>query len=146
MSTGNNTGRMGTRSSNSSKHPGLLNKTNSRRTSAEVKAATEAKVAAKKAKEEAHEASIQRVAEFETNARTNEELADATPRPNFVPRVNNNDSKRNFLPQLESQMTRILTNLPKRLYLRGGRRELWLRRRRSLPLSPKIPEMKDPFR
>lgn len=82
------TGRIGTRSSNSSKHPGLANKGTVRRTSAEVKAAAKAKEAAKNAKKKAHEARIQRVAEFESMAKTNEETMDATPRPNFAPRVN----------------------------------------------------------
>ena len=91
-STGNDTRRIGTRASNSSKHPGLLNKPPSRRTTAEVKAAASAKETAKKAKKEAHDAHIQRVAEFESKARANEELADATPRPNFAPRVTNPDS------------------------------------------------------
>ena len=77
---------MATRSSNSSKHPGLANKTTTRRTSAEVKAAAKAKEAAKVAKKEAQQARIKRVAEFESEARDNEDLIDATPRPNFVPR------------------------------------------------------------
>ena len=76
---------MATRSANSSKHPGLANKTTTRRTSAEVKAAAEAKEAAKAAKKEAQNAHIKRVTEFESKARDDEDLIDATPRPNFMP-------------------------------------------------------------
>jgi hypothetical protein len=81
-----------TRASNASKHPGLANKPAPRRTSAQVKAAATAKEAAKAAKKQAEEARIKRVAEFESNARNNEDLIDATPRPNFTPRGSHPDS------------------------------------------------------
>jgi hypothetical protein len=86
--TGDNagTGRMGTRSSNSSKHPGLVTKTTTRRSSADVKAAAKVKEDGKKAKKEDQDARIQRVADFESSAKTAEELADATPRPKFATR------------------------------------------------------------
>ena len=57
--------RIGTRSSNASKHPGLASKPVTHRTSAEVKATAKAKEAAKKAKKEAQQARLKRVAEFE---------------------------------------------------------------------------------
>ena len=85
-------GRIGTRSSNPTKHPGLSNKTTTRRTSAEVKAAAKAKEDAKKAKKEAQAARLKRVADFETTAKMNEDMADATPRPNFAPRGTHIDS------------------------------------------------------
>ena len=74
-----------TRASNASKRPGLATKPAPCRTSAEVQAAAKAKEAASAAKKQAQEACIKRVAEFESNARTNEDLIDATPRPNFAP-------------------------------------------------------------
>jgi hypothetical protein len=80
-----------TRASNASKHPGLASKPAPRRTSAEVKAAAKAKEAAKVAKKHAQEARVKRVAEFESNARNNEDLIDATPRPNFTPRGSHPD-------------------------------------------------------
>ena len=84
--------RMATCSSNTSKHPGLVNKTTTHRTSVEVKAATKAKEAAKVAKKEAQQASIKRIMEFETNARDNEDLVDATPQLNFTPCGSHSDS------------------------------------------------------
>ena len=81
-----------TRASNASKHPGLATKPAPRRTSAQVKAATMAKEATKVAKKQAEEARIKRVAEFESNARDNEDVIDATPRPNFAPRGRHPDS------------------------------------------------------
>jgi hypothetical protein len=51
-----------------------------------VKAAKEAKQAAKDAKAKAKMASIHRAAEFESNAMVNEDVMDATPRPNFNPK------------------------------------------------------------
>jgi hypothetical protein len=75
-----------TRSTNATQHPGLVVKSSKRRTPAEVKAANEAKEAAKEAKRQAKEASINRAAEFESNAMANEDFLDATPRPNFNPR------------------------------------------------------------
>lgn len=103
--TGNetgHTGRIGTRSSNSSKHPGLANKTTLRRTSVEVKAAAKAKEAAKKAKKEAHEARIHRVAEFESREKTNEEQTDATPRPDFATRDSEISDGHSLAPPGES--------------------------------------------
>ena len=64
----------------------MANKPTKRRTSAEVKAAAMAKAAAKIAKKEAQLTRIQRVAEFESSAKHNEDITDATPRPNFAPR------------------------------------------------------------
>ena len=81
-----------TRASNSSKHPGLLVKPATRRTSADVKAAAKVKEAANAAKKQAKEAHIKRVAEFESNAQDHEDLIDATPRPNFTRRDSNPDS------------------------------------------------------
>jgi hypothetical protein len=81
-----------TRASNASKHPGLATKPAPRRTSAQVKAAAMAKEATKVAKKQAKEARIKRVAEFESNARDNEDVIDATPRPNFAPRGRHPDS------------------------------------------------------
>jgi hypothetical protein len=81
-----------TRASNASKHPGLATKPAPRRTSAQVKAAAMAKEATKVAKKQAEEARIKRVAEFESNARDNEDVIDATPRPNFAPRGCHPDS------------------------------------------------------
>jgi hypothetical protein len=75
---------MGTRKSNSSKHPGLVIKTTTRRTSEEVKAATEAKEAEKAAKKQTYRTSVKRVADFESQAMVNDEITDATPRPNFA--------------------------------------------------------------
>ncbi|KIM86487.1 hypothetical protein PILCRDRAFT_4965 [Piloderma croceum F 1598] len=75
-----------TRSMNATQHPGLVVKPAKRRTPAEVKAATDAKEVAKEAKKQAKEASINRAAEFENNAMANEDIMDATPRPNFDPR------------------------------------------------------------
>jgi hypothetical protein len=77
-----------TRSRNAGQHPGLVIKANKRRTSAEVKAAAEAKQAAKEAKKEAKIASIQRAAKFESAAMGNEDLIDATPRPNVSSKPN----------------------------------------------------------
>jgi hypothetical protein len=88
--TGTVTGRMGTRPANSSKHPGLTNKPTTRRSSAEVQADAKAKEVAKRAKKEAHQNRIKRVADFESNVKANEDLTDATPRPNFAPRGNTN--------------------------------------------------------
>jgi hypothetical protein len=85
-------GRIGTRASNAAKHPGLTNKPVSRRTSAEVAAAKKAKEAAKKAKKEAQQARLERVAEFESQAKMNEDAVDATPRPKFPPRECHFDS------------------------------------------------------
>ena len=76
---------MGTRSSNSSKHPGLVTKTATRRSSAQVKAAAMVKEAAKKAKKDAEVARIHRVAKFEYDEKIAEDMAVATPRPNFTP-------------------------------------------------------------
>ena len=81
-----------THASNSSKHPGLLVKPATHRTSADVKAAAEVKEAANAAKKQAKEAHIKRVAEFESNAQDHEDLIDATPRPNFTRRDSNPDS------------------------------------------------------
>jgi len=75
-----------TRSTNATQHPGLIVKSSKRRTPAEVKAAKEAKEAAKEAKRQAKNASINRAAEFESSAMANEDILDATPRPNFNPR------------------------------------------------------------
>jgi len=75
-----------TRSTNVTQHPGLVGKAKKRHTPAEVKAAKEAKAMAKEAKKEAKIASINRTAEFESNAMDNENFMDATPRPNFNPR------------------------------------------------------------
>ena len=80
-----------THHSNSSKHPGVPDKPSTRRSSAEVKVAAEAKEAAKKLKMEAQQARIQRVAEFERRAMTNEDLIDATPQPNFKPHATQPD-------------------------------------------------------
>jgi hypothetical protein len=93
--TGNDagTGRMGTRSSNSSKHPGLVTKTTTRRSSADVKAAAKVKEDGKKAKKEGQDARIQHVADFESSAKTAEELADATPRPKFATRGTHDDAE-----------------------------------------------------
>src|ERR1700683_1647902 len=76
-----------TRSTNVTQHPGLAVKAKKRRTPAEVKAAKEAKAMAKEAKKEAKIASINRAAEFKSNAMDNEDFMDATPRPNFNPRA-----------------------------------------------------------
>ena len=79
--------RMSTCPANTSKHPGLVaSKPTTRRSSAEVKSAAKVKAAAKIAKKEAQLAGIQRVAEFESNAKHDEDIADATPHPNFAPR------------------------------------------------------------
>lgn len=75
-----------TRSTNATQHPGLVVKSSRRRTPAEVKAANEAKEVAKETKRQAKNASINRAAEFESNAMANEDFLDATPRPNFNPR------------------------------------------------------------
>src|SRR5712664_2678528 len=82
---GTGTSRIGTRSSNSSKHPGLAAKTTKRRSSADVKASAKVKEATKMAKKEVQTARIQRVADFESSTKTAEEVADATPRPKFAP-------------------------------------------------------------
>lgn len=84
--------RIGTRASNATRHPGLPNKSAARRTSAEVKAAKDAKEAAKKAKIEAQQARLERVADFESQAKMNEDMANATPRPHFAPREYNLNS------------------------------------------------------
>jgi len=83
--------RMSPRSADASKHPGLANKTMTHQTSAEVKAAAEAKEAAKVAKKEAQHAHIKCVTEFESNARDNKDLIDATPQPNIMPRGSHAD-------------------------------------------------------
>lgn len=70
-----------TRSSNSSKHPGVIVQTKSRRSSAEVKAEAEAKKAAKAAKKEQRNTGIRKVTEFEREAMVQEDLTDATPQP-----------------------------------------------------------------
>ena len=44
------------------------------------------------AKKQAQEARIKRVTEFESNARNNEDLINATPRPNFAPHGSQPDS------------------------------------------------------
>jgi hypothetical protein len=75
-----------TRSSNASKRPGLAAKSTPHRTSAEVKAEARAKAAAKAAKKQAKQDQIEHVAGFETEAIANEDLMDATPRPNFAPK------------------------------------------------------------
>jgi hypothetical protein len=77
--------RMSTRPGNTSKHPGLPVASTTRRTSAEVKAAARAKEAAKKERKDAEIARIKRVTEFESKAKDNEDITDATPRPNFAP-------------------------------------------------------------
>ena len=82
-----------TRASNATKRPGLAIKPAPRRTSEEVKAAANTKKAANAAKKQAQEARIKRVAAFESNARDNEDLIDATPRPNFTPRDSHPDSE-----------------------------------------------------
>ena len=75
-----------TRASNASKRPGLAVKPTPRRTSAEVKVEAKAKAATKAAKKQAKQDQIERVAWFETEAMANEDLMDATPRPNFAPK------------------------------------------------------------
>jgi hypothetical protein len=75
-----------TRSTNAMQHPGLVAKAKKHHSPEEVKAAKEAKVMAKEAKKEAKIASINRAAEFESNAMANEDFMDATPQPNFNPR------------------------------------------------------------
>ena len=75
-----------TRLKNATQHPGLVIGPAKRRTTAEVKAATEAKQAANVAKKQAKIASIRRAAEFESTAMAEEELLDATPRPKSNPK------------------------------------------------------------
>ena len=72
-----------TRLKNATQHPGLVVGPAKCRTTAEVKAATEAKQAANVAKKQAKIASIHRAAEFESTTMAKEELLDATPRPKF---------------------------------------------------------------
>ena len=84
--------RIGTCSSNASKHPGLASKPATHQTSAEVKAAAKAKEVAKKAKKEAQQAHLKHVAEFETMVKMNKDMTDATPHPNFAPHGTNLDS------------------------------------------------------
>ena len=79
--------RMSTRPANTSRHPGLVaSKPTTCWSSAEVKSTAKVKAAVKIVKKEAQLAGIQRVAEFESNAKHDEDIADATPRPNFAPR------------------------------------------------------------
>src|SRR5882724_11745102 len=74
---------------NATKHPGLIGKTSTVcRNSAQVNAAAAAKRATKDAKDTARTANICHAAEFESTALDNDDLIDATPRPNFTPNAN----------------------------------------------------------
>lgn len=118
-------GRIGTRASNATKHPGLSKPKVVRRSSADVKTAALAKEAAKKSKKEAQQAGIKRVADFESMAITNEELGNATPRPNFAPRANlDSDSCRvsdgnNQLNDSDVDIKSTKTSVPKGKKKRG---------------------------
>lgn len=75
-----------TRSGNTSKRPGIVDKPATRRTSAQVKADKAAVAAAKEVLKLAQQAGINRAAAFEVAARANEDALDATPRPVFTPK------------------------------------------------------------
>lgn len=77
------TNRVTTRSKNSSQHPGLLVPKQIRRTSDEVAGLKKAKEDAKKQKEDAEKAIINRVAEFEQNQAQNDAMEE-TPRVHIV--------------------------------------------------------------
>lgn len=93
-----------TRASNATTHPGLVTKSAARRSPGRAKAEKDAKkaakAAAKQAKIEAEQARLKRVADFESQVMMNEEVADATPRPNFTPRATASEYLYHMIPIL----------------------------------------------
>ena len=75
-----------TRAKNKTTHPGKVCKTTKRRTKEEVQQEKDAKAQAKADLAEARQQSINRTAEFERADIANEDMVDATPRPNFTPK------------------------------------------------------------
>jgi hypothetical protein len=78
--------RVQTRAKNKETHPGLPDRALPRRASADVENERAAKAQATAARQEKKRQSILRTAEFENADIVNEDLVDATPRPNFTPK------------------------------------------------------------
>ena len=75
-----------TRAKNKTTHPGVPDQALPRRTSAEVENEREVKAQAAAARQEKKRQSIRLAAEFEDAAMANEDIVDATPRPQFTPK------------------------------------------------------------
>lgn len=103
MSSRAPTRQIATRTRNKTAHPGLADRTKTRRTRAEAEELRANKAQAKAAREEAKQESIRRTAAFEVQDEADEDFANATPRPLFTPKQ---------VPQPRNQAYSGLSPLP----------------------------------
>jgi hypothetical protein len=102
-----------TRSSNKTAHPGNVDKSTLRRSTAEVNEERKARARAKAAREEARQQSINRAAEFERADMADEILVDATPRPLFTPKRPRNQDLSDVTPLPETSDVDMSGNFAK---------------------------------